>query len=1053
MRNAGYRFFSPLSDEEIRAIRWSGVLSFVLALIVYWLTVAPSASYWDCPEYILSAVRLEPGHPPGNPFWMLSHRVVTAISGAHNAALAINLCSGLFTALAVMLMGRMVTFLVRRTLKVAPAVACVSGVCAALMFAWCDSTWYSAVEAEVYAMSLFFTALTLWLVLKYALLPPGPRASRMLLLTVYLTGLSIGVHQLNLLSIPCLMLIWLWRRNPGKVSAWKVAATLMLSFLIIVLILKGLMPGTVYLAGLFELWAVNSLSLPFYSGVWIFLIVLGILLVISIITTRHRHRLNMCAWSVTLLLIGYSSLMIIPIRAAASPYVNSGNPSDPFSLYSYIEREQYGGAPLLYGRTPYSRPMFIEEWGTDSVARYSRLALKKGHAVWQPVLQGGRTSNRSGFVASSDSLENLHRLESGKDGYILADYKYRQELTPELNMWFPRITSGEKSDIDAYESWIGMDTSNMTRVAVSEALDSLGHGVTRRDDLGRRPAKYSYRPTYLQNFGYFFGYQVGYMYLRYLLWNFSGRQNDITSSGEADHGNFLTGIAPLDELMTGPAELYPSEAGEANPGHNRYFMIPLLLCVLGIVVCTRAGRVGRRVSFANVMLFLLTGVAIVVYINQTVGEPRERDYSFLGSFMAFAVWGAFGAAQLMLWGGRLFKSRRRVGVIAGGVVALAIPVMMLAENYDDHDRSRRDAATDFAINILNSLEPDAILFTDGDNYTFPLWYVQEVLGVRRDVTVVSLSYLSLPSYVTALMQPGEDKRPVAMTAREGDLIYGRHTLNRFPSPGADTAVLSAGRFLELTYNSEAPKAVLPSSKVMMCAGGDSLIVNLREVAAGSSQLPLRSLAILDMVATNETLPSPRPVYWVFHLPDRVYAGLKPLTSPVLFGWRLAGRDSLSDRTAASSVDSIEKGSRAEYIDEMRWGGFSLPKPPYADLTVQNQVSGQRAALIRAGRRALDAGDGRAALRFARAAADSLSSAASPFGYAPVEGKVCMEVPELSVLLIEAGKAEGDTAAIRRGKELRREWNATREAWRRWREGLPPHLRSAVSYRTLRILNQ
>lgn len=1101
MANSPESFFKPLSRRERLAASTAGWIGFVLSLIVYWLTVASSASYWDCPEYILTAVRLEVGHPPGNPFWTLFHRIVTILSGVRHAALAINLMSGLFTAIAVALLARMVCVLSGRALlcrgrKITTFGSVIGGVVGALMFAWCDSVWFSAVEAEVYAMSLFFTALTLWLMIRWSMMADGQSGPKTLLLVAWLTGVSLGVHQLNLLSLPVLALIYMWRRSPGRVSPWRVVAMLLFSLIVVAIILKGMMPGTVWTASCFELIAVNLFRLPFGSGVIIYLVLLAGSAVLTLVLLGHAsesyaggiemartfrfllslallvfllfggfffsaksgavalvvsavvvwlllwspwrptlHRVMMAIWAAVLILAGYSSLMLIPIRAAAAPYVDTGFPSDPFSLYSYIEREQYGGAPLIYGHTPYSKPMAMEEWGADSVPQYTRLALKKGHPVWRRAMQGGRLSPRSGFLTAEDSVANVRRLADGGDAYVLSDYRYTRVTTPELDMWFPRITSSSPSDIDAYRSWIGMDTSNMVRVAITDAFDSAGNAVNRLDLKGERTAKWSHRPTYLQNLEYFAGYQVAYMYLRYLLWNFSGRQNDMTSSGEADHGNFLTGISFADDAMLGSQELLPPEATRDNRGHNVYWMIPLLLCLFGAVVITMSGRKGRRVSFGVLMLFLLTGVAIVVYLNQTVGEPRERDYTFLGSYFAFAAWGGFGAAWIVA-----FCSRRRLTAWIAAIVVMSVPVLMLSRNYDDHDRSRRHAATDFAINTLESLQPDAIIFVDGDNYTFPLWYVQEVLGVRRDVTVVSISYLALPQYVASLKIPGEKSLPVPMTAREEDLLYGRYALTRFPSAAADTIVPEADDFLRLLYSSQSGRSVLPASVVRVGIGPDTVTLNLREVVkeSGGSLFGQRQLALLDIVATDSRLASPRPIYWISHLPSRSYGGFRPHTRPGLFARSLLVADTAS--LPASTM-----------LSNMRWGGFSSDKPAYADPTVQGLVSFQRLALIGEGRRRLDAGKPDDALCLAMAVADSLPGEASPYGYSSVGGKAIWDGVELALLLVDAGKASGDSVAVERGRSILREELKKVEQWRSWRNSLSPRMRDAVSFRTLRFL--
>lgn len=1092
------RFFSPIAADERRWFAWGSILVFTLALITYWLTVAPSVSYWDCPEYVLTAARLEVGHPPGNPTWTLFHRIVTLFSGDSHAALAINLTSGIFTALAAMLLFRTVAFLAYRWLKYLRCkslpLACTGAMCAAMMFAWCDSTWYSAVEAEVYAMSVFLTALTVWLMLRWAQLDAGPSADRMLLLIAYVTGLSLGVHQLNLLVLPALACIYVWRRTPRPPAWRRLFGTVSFSFIAIVCILKGIMPGTVWMAGLFELFFVNTLGAQYSTGALVYIALLAsvavftllalwrinsspvaviaafplllmsgafmfgrspvlsvtlsaIVCILGVAAKISARTVNLGAWALTLILVGYSSLLLIPIRSAADPPVNEGDPSDVFSLYRYIEREQYGSKPLLRGRTPYSRAMAVEEFSSDSTPTYTRIALKKGRPLYVAARQDAVLWPRSGFVTAQDSTDNAVRMNGDADAYLLADYTYSQITTPELDMWLPRIVGNRKDDIDSYASWVGMDTSTMTRVAVTEAFDSLGNHVNRLDADAQRPKKYSYRPTYLQNLRFFLGYQAGYMYFRYLLWNFSGRQNDITSSGETDHGNFLTGIPLIDDAMVGPLHALPPEAGNANRGHNVYYMLPLLLCVAGMVTLCRGGRAGARICTGITILFIMTGVAIVVYLNQDTGEPRERDYSFLGSFYAFAAWGGFGAIGVGLFVRYVIRflrcvsaaTARRAAVIAA-TACLAVPVLMFAVNYDDHDRSHRNAATDFTVNILQSMPEGAILFTDGDNYTFPLWYVQEVLGVRRDVTVVNLSYLALPSYVAQLQRGSQDARPVAMTATPSQLLYGRYSLVRTPQASpADTLPLL--QVLRDTYASSVGAPRMSARCAWLKADSDSVLVDFRDMASagGGTHLTLRQLAMLDIVATNTVSASPRPVYWLAHLPDNAYSGMRRLTEPRLFGRRLAG------------IDEIP--AVAWTLDSMRWGGFELADPPYADPTVQSQASFQRVALVREGERLLKEGDPYGALRYALAVEKYLSGSASNFGYASYGGKIAWDGEELARLLINAGTAAGDSAAVARGRLLLRGEKSAVSAWRRYYNSLPPRLQPVVSFKTMRILSR
>lgn len=673
---------------------------FFILLATYWLTVAPTVSYWDCPEYVAAAWKLEVGHPPGNPTWMLVERVFTMLApSGKEAALLVNLSSGLFTAFAGFFLARTIyaaagwvagALRPRRWQELQRAVAAFSG---ALAFGWCDSTWYSAVEAEVYAMSIFMTSLCVWLMVKWAFCRTQPLATRYLILLAYIFGLSLGVHQLNLLCIPALAIIWGIKRGVRK--WWKVGFMFLLSLLVVGCILTGIMPSTIALAAQTELICVNTLGLPFLSGVVIYVVLLGCSLLTALaVTSRSTNRgvlaasvfpaiflsgvfifsgniaagaalsaiaslllvrghdftprrLNICMWLLAMLLTGYSSYALIPIRGDIPSPANSTQPGDPFSFASYQAREQYGGAPLLYGNTPYSKNILQEEYTPEGRPVYSRTVLKRKHPIMTQKEEGAIISDPSRMLTSEDTIFNERALRKKGDAYIVRSYAVEPVLTPELNMWFPRITSRDPSDLPCFADWTGMEKSNMTEVPVSETLDSAGNYNTRLNAAGERAEAKSYRPTYAQSMKMLLTYQTGYMYFRYLLWNFLGRQNDKHSTGEVEHGNFITGIQPIDNAMLGAEDALPSSLGKDNKGRNRYFLLPFLLGIGGICTLLAAGKRGHKTCLATAMLFIMTGLAIVVYLNQSPGEPRERDYSFLGSYLAFAIWIGFGAFGAM----------------------------------------------------------------------------------------------------------------------------------------------------------------------------------------------------------------------------------------------------------------------------------------------------------------------------------------------------------------------------------------------------------------------
>lgn len=666
---------------------WRPLLAFLLSLTLYLVCLDPHASLWDSPEYILIAWGLEVGHPPGNPTWQLMANVVSHLGGSpQHAALLINLTSALAMAVAVTLLSEIIYILLRYAIlrRGGPrtrSAASWCAVCGALCYGWCDSAIFSAVEAEVYALSAMVTALTVWLALRWAMARLSgrrSRATRIAILTWYVMGLSMGVHELNLLALPAMALIYwyavrsgLARRRHGSGRGFR-------------------------------------LSL--------------------------RRTLSSTLWGVLFFLTGCSTYLILPVRATANPPVNQGAPASWSAFKAYYGREQYGSKPLLYGRTPYSQPLMREEVDDEGQYSYARRFLRE--------------------------------KKDGKMEYVYPD---------ELNMWLPRMTSGD--DIESYEAWSGMSKENMVEVYPAYALDSLGNQVYRMDNAtGERvKGEKSYRPTYLQQLRYMMGYQVGYMYLRYLMWNFSGRQNNVPSTGEIDHGNFITGIGPLDDLMLGAQTSLPSELKEDNRGYNRYFMIPFMLGVLGACWLMIFGRRGRRVLAIVGILFFFTGIGIVLYLNQDPGEPRERDYSFLGSFMAFAVWIGCAFGALWHW---LGTGRRRPARALLGVAVAAVPLLMLSQTYDDHDRSGRDVAGAVGSNILNSLAPHAIIFVDGDNIVFPLWYAQEVLGVRPDVTVALTGYLPSEWYRSSLLIPkdGSAHLPVPSRGVAADSIFFKPSL-------------------------------------------------------------------------------------------------------------------------------------------------------------------------------------------------------------------------------------------------------------------------------------
>ena len=936
-------------SRHLNAIVSWGV--FFILLLSYWFTTPPTVSYWDCPEYVTAAWRLEIGHPPGNPLWMLVERIVTMLapSGKY-AALAINLSSGLFMAFAGFFLAQClylgIEWICRRNNGKSAWIAGVASASGALAFGWCDSAWYSAVEAEVYALSIFLTALCVWLMIKWGLCRDNGKSSRYIILIFYLTGLSIGVHQLNLLCIPAMSLIWGYKRG---VRGWRRITLLLLASLALVgLILMGMMPGLIKLAGFFELQAVNNWHLPFSSGVIIFFIVCTIVLLSGIIITyKYAPGIPYTAsWCVTMLLVGYSVYLIIPIRGGIGFPANSTRPGNPFTFASYLGREQYGGAPLIYGPTPLSSPLLREEW-KDGKPSYTRRVIKGNHPILIPKRDGMRIADNYHLLTPKDSNFNSKALSDKEDAYVIGGYNADFEYTPELNMWFPRITSRKPSDFPCFEDWAGMKIENMQKVRISEALDTLKNPVNRINTDGIRGEAFSYRPTYTQSVRMLFTYQLGFMYFRYLLWNFSGRQNDHHSTGEVEHGNFITGLPFIDNAMLGAESYLPRNLGADNKGRNRYFMLPLILGLIGIfwLGYNRNKHVDRsRSRFINLTiatLFIMTGVAIVIYLNQSPGEPRERDYSFLGSYWAFAAWIGFGSAALM------FRFRRYAAIMA--MLPLGIAVWMFTENLDDHNRTNRYAASRIASNILRSLPQDAIIFVNGDNGTFPLWYAQEVEGIRKDVKIINLAYLSVPSYVDALMCDWDGAKAIPTTLSRNTVAYGAM---QFPtiSAGNDSVVPDA---LDILREMEKTGTARINAGTVFIRGlnGDTIHFNTRNLSRnGGRNVDFRRLMIFDIIATNFASSNPRPIHWASTQNSNAYAGFRPYTSRALYTRQLGN----------FSVEQREK----QYMENLNMiePPNCLENPPYLDPTPAGQVSIHRAAMTMAGKDLLDNGKITSALK-------------------------------------------------------------------------------------------
>jgi hypothetical protein len=701
----------------------AGWTTFAIATISYLLTIEPTASYWDCGEFICTAFRQEVGHPPGAPLFMILGRFFALFAGddVEKVSVMINSMSALASGFTVLFLYWSIVHIARRIfgsntkdngneLSTTQGISVIgSGIVGALAFAYTDTFWFSAVEGEVYAMSSLFTAVVFWCILKWESVSDEKYSNRWLILICYLMGLSIGVHLLNLLAIPAIVFVYYFKKY--KPDTKGVLKALALSVVILAGILYGIIPGVVYFASLFELVFTNGMGAPYNTGTIIYVILVVGALVYGLYYSYNKRKvvLNTVLLGVAVIIIGYSSFAMIVIRSAANPPMDENNPDNVFALRSYLNREQYGDRPLLTG-----------EYFNSEV-----IGSEKGSPTY--IQRNGR--------------------------YEVADYKTSNIYAPGSTTVFPRMYSPDPNHVKGYKYWGDID------------------------DL-------SVKPTFLQNLKFFFGYQIGYMYLRYFMWNFVGRQNDIQGhDGSLINGNWISGIPFIDNARLGDQELL-SDPMKQNKGNNKYYFLPLLLGIFGMVYMWKAGIKGRQYFWIVMMFFVLTGVAIVVYLNQTPYQPRERDYAYAGSFYAFAFYIGFGVAYLCKLAHKYMPGKVIVAAVAVVLALFGGPVILASENWDDHDRSGRYTARDFAIDYLESCAPNAILFTNGDNDTFPLWYAQEVEGIRTDVRVVNLAYINTDWYINQMRRKAYNSAPLPISISKEKLVPGTRELiyyNDMPS--------------------------------------------------------------------------------------------------------------------------------------------------------------------------------------------------------------------------------------------------------------------------------
>ncbi len=689
--------------------RIAALAAFLVSAVTYLLTIEPSASFWDCGEFIASSYKLEVGHPPGNPVFQLFARFFTMFGDNMHAAILVNAMSALCSALTIFFLYLTIVWLTKRLVKtntVGGAVAVIgSGLVGALAYCFSDTFWFSAVEGEVYAMSSLFTAVVFWAMTMWYDRADEPHALRWVVLIAFLNGLSIGVHLLNLLAIPALVFMFYYRRREeGTFTFWELCKIMLVGVVILGLLVFLYIPYLPKLAAYCDLFFVNTLGLPYNSGAAFFMVALLALCFWGLFATEKRGKvfLNTALLCVTTITIGFSVFSIDIIRSCAKTPTNEYQPDNAFTLVRYLSREQYGSTPLLYGQY-YDAPYDL-----------------KSSKYWAP-------------------LDGKYKHV---DGPVDAEYKASGK------MLFPRMWSS--SPDGKYEEFYRAYTGGKGRAV---------RGATDR------------KPTMGANLYYFFDYQLGWMYWRYFMWNFVGRQNEIHSPtpGDIFHGNWESGIRFIDEIRLGDQSSAP-ETLAGNKGKNHYFFLPLLLGLLGLFFQFDRDKRGCWLTF---LMFFMTGIAIVLYLNQPPYQVRERDYAYAGSFYFFCVWIGMAVAALYSWIDEATKSRRSLAVAAGLTAAcLCVPVLMAAQNWDDHDRSGRRTAVEMARNYLESVGPNGILITHGDNDTFPVWYAQEVENVRTDVRICNTSLLGTDWHIDQMKWACNESAPLALSVVPEQYLYG-----------------------------------------------------------------------------------------------------------------------------------------------------------------------------------------------------------------------------------------------------------------------------------------
>lgn len=865
---------------------------FGIAAFTYLSTMEPTASFWDCGEYIATAYKLEVGHPPGAPLFNLIGRFFTLFSDPSGAAKMINTMSALMSAFTILFLFWTITALGRKLLQAsnentsfaADLAILASGVVGALAYTFSDSFWFSAVEGEVYASSSCFTAMVFWAILKWDRVADESHADKWIIFIAYMIGLSIGIHLLNLLAIPAIVFVYYFRKYSFSRNGFLI--TCVLSVLLLGVIQGGIIPQIANLAAKFELFFVNTIHLPFNSGTIIYFVLLIALIVWGLKYTYQKKKAfaNTIILSFAFLLLGYSSFFILLIRSQANTPIDENNPENAVTLLSYLNREQYGDWPVLYGQY-FNSPLDPQQPYKDGTPIYIK-----------------------------DKEAGTYKISYDRKATI-PNYDKR------FCTIFPRMWDDQRSKIQGYKDWSDYKGTPVQNTGPDGEPETI------------------MKPTFSENLRFFFRYQLGHMYGRYFMWNFSGRQNDVQGHGSVLRGNWISGVGFIDSPRLGDQSQLPKSMKQ-NKGFNNMYCLPFILGLIGLFFQWKKDRKGTFVVF---LLFVFTGIAISLYLNMAPYQPRERDYAFAGSFYAFAIWIGFAVFAIFDFL-RKYKISPALAAVASGVVCLfAAPILMAKEEWDDHDRSHRYTARDFAFNYLDSCAPNAILFTNGDNDTFPLWYAQEVEGYRTDVRIVNLSLANTDWYIDQLRRQAYDGKPAPLSLTADQVKQGtRDYLPVYPSPEiVDTSkfvnindlirfVASEDSRAKLKNQSGTELAFLPTNKVFIPVDSARVVANgtvpkdaAAQIVKGGINWTIRKnymmkndLLIFDIIATNNW---ERPVYFAITVGDDSYLNLEDYFQLEGLAYRLVpvrtvNRDGQTGRVATDLLYN-------NLVKKFKWGGL------------------------------------------------------------------------------------------------------------------------------------